>query len=86
MTAESRTAGRLENQVALIIGAARGIGRGIAERFREEGAKLVLADSEAEAGTATAGTAPLKFTSGIVLGTTEAGTIEFNNEYISSWR
>ena len=54
MTAESRTAGRLENQVALIIGAARGIGRGIAERFREEGAKLVLADSEAEAGAATA--------------------------------
>lgn len=54
MTAASRIAGRLENQVALIIGAARGIGRGIAERFREEGAKLVLADSEADTGAATA--------------------------------
>lgn len=33
-----------------------------------------------KAGTATAGTAPLKFTSGTLLGTTEAGAIEFNND------
>lgn len=46
--------GRLENRVALIVGAARGIGKGIAERFAEEGAKLVLADTEAEVGIATA--------------------------------
>ena len=46
--------GRIEDRVALIIGAARGIGRGIAERFAAEGAKLVLADSEEEAGRATA--------------------------------
>lgn len=46
--------GRLEDKVALVIGAARGIGRGIAERFIEEGAKVVLADIEEEAGKATA--------------------------------
>ena len=38
--------GRLQDRVALIIGAARGIGAGIAERFVEEGAKIVIADRE----------------------------------------
>ena len=46
--------GRLENRVALVIGAARGIGAGIAERFREEGARVVIGDTEVEAGKATA--------------------------------
>jgi 3-oxoacyl-[acyl-carrier protein] reductase len=46
--------GRIRDRVALIVGSARGIGEGIAERFAAEGAKLVLADSEEEAGRATA--------------------------------
>ena len=46
--------GRLQDRVALVVGAARGIGRGIAERFAREGARLVIADTEAEAGQATA--------------------------------
>ena len=45
---------RLESKTALVIGAARGIGKAIAVRFAEEGANLVIADTEREAGTATA--------------------------------
>ncbi len=46
--------GRLENRAALVIGAARGIGRAIAQRFAEEGARVVIADVEVEAGKQTA--------------------------------
>lgn len=53
--------GRLAGKVALIIGSARGIGAGIAERFHEEGAKVVIGDTEAEAGAATAARLKGKF-------------------------
>lgn len=41
---------RLENKVAIVTGAAMGMGRATAELFAEHGAKVVVADFNAEAG------------------------------------
>jgi NAD(P)-dependent dehydrogenase (short-subunit alcohol dehydrogenase family) len=47
---------RLENKVAIVTGAANGIGRAIAEMFAEEGAFVLLTDVDSECGeTAAAG-------------------------------
>jgi 3-oxoacyl-[acyl-carrier protein] reductase len=46
--------GRVQGKVAVVIGAARGIGAGIAERLIDEGASLVLADALEDEGRATA--------------------------------
>ena len=46
---------RLNNKIALVTGAGSGFGRGIATRFAEEGAKLVVADINEEAAKMVAG-------------------------------
>jgi 3-oxoacyl-[acyl-carrier protein] reductase len=50
--------GRVKDRVAIVIGAARGIGAAIAERLAEEGARVVVADTLVEEGEATAARLP----------------------------
>ena len=51
---EATGGGRLDGQVAVITGAASGMGFATAERFVAEGARVVIADYNAEAGAAAA--------------------------------
>jgi 3-oxoacyl-[acyl-carrier protein] reductase len=46
--------GRIDGKTAIVIGAAQGIGAGIAEVMAEQGARLVISDRNAEVGAATA--------------------------------
>jgi 3-oxoacyl-[acyl-carrier protein] reductase len=48
-------AGRVQDKVAIVVGAAQGIGAGMAARLAREGATLVIADWHEKEGTATAG-------------------------------
>src|SRR5918992_3247825 len=47
-------AGRVEGKVAIVIGAARGIGAAVAARLIEEGGRVVIADTLEAEGRATA--------------------------------
>ena len=41
---------RLHNKTCVVTGAARGIGRAIADRFHQEGARVILTDLDQTAG------------------------------------
>jgi NAD(P)-dependent dehydrogenase (short-subunit alcohol dehydrogenase family) len=47
--------GRIDGRVAVVTGAGDGIGRGIARRYAAEGARVVVADFNAESGARVAG-------------------------------
>ena len=51
---DAERAMKLENKVAIVTGAARGIGLAIVRRYVAAGAKVILADVDAAAGEAAA--------------------------------
>ena len=57
---------KLKDKVAIVTGAASGIGRAIAERYATEGAKIVIADLNLDAANATA--AEIKAAGGAAMG------------------
>lgn len=57
---------KLKDQVAIVTGAASGIGKAIAEKFAAEGAKIVIADLNLDAANATA--AEIKAANGQAMG------------------
>jgi galactitol 2-dehydrogenase len=66
---------KLQNKVAIITGAARGIGKAIAERYVKEGAKVVVADLN-EDGAKTVASALGPNAVGIKLDVTDQASIE----------
>ncbi len=66
---------KLQNKVAIITGAARGIGKAIAERYVKEGAKVVIADLNEE-GAKMVASALEKNAVGIKLDVTDQASVE----------
>ena len=53
--------GKLAGKVAIVTGGAGGFGKGLAEKFKQEGAEVVIADFVEEAGQKTAGELKCEF-------------------------
>lgn len=67
--------GRLDGRTALVTGAARGIGRAIARRFSEEGARVCVADLDAGAAEKAAADLPGE-ARGVALDVSDRGRVD----------